>query len=767
MKTTLMKVLFAAFSLCLLCSFIPSFVSAQEVSDIVSSLTESQKRELDTIQAESIELQKGLNDKILNLSNKTNAISIAFQNLSMIFENGSLSPNARSILTKQINELFSELDTYYSPLAQTQKTITARINQLTSINNNFKIMDSSNIADLNDKAKNLLTTYQNLNKNLEQNLKPTKELLDNIASLSGNFEKLLPKLWLDYYVNATENLFSSLVWQNELKNLKDIYSTTIRTLRNDLPSTQESWALFLIRVITICIILGVPLYSSVKFTKKLPETVHNAWKTILKTCMPAILLGIAFYYGSLQKHTIYQIGMGISAILMCYGLIHLAFILQNLQKQTEPAKPAIRIFIPVLFASLALLTFTPLILTLSFIWAVILIYIIYYLIKTPKSSCKISNYILSGFLLVNIIGILITPNGLARLSILITLLYICLGVGIYLAFGIIRLAKIVQDYLQARSSNVFAYELAYAFLFPIVLLIAFFIPFTWIFAYPGGLYIVKNFSNFDFNFGSFSVNSLQIFTILIVFYVTKSIIKVLNNYIDNNLSKNKNSSVSTLTAPIKTTVNFGCWGLFLLYALYALGFSLTSITVVAGGLSVGIGLGLQSFVQNITSGFSLIFGQTIREGDIVDVAGISGVIQKISLRATQVRTFDNAVVFVPNSAFLSSTFTNWTHNGKMVRKSIPLGVAYGTDVNLVTDTVMDIVNNDPDVLKNPEPSILFMNFGASSLDFELRIWVADINNAAGIMAKVRYAINEAFKEKNIEIPFPQTDIHVYQSGKKE
>ena len=732
MKTTLMKVLFAAFSLCLLCSFIPSFVSAQEVSDIVSSLTESQKRELDTIQAESIELQKGLNDKILNLSNKTNAISIAFQNLSMIFENGSLSPNARSILTKQINELFSELDTYYSPLAQTQKTITARINQLTSINNNFKIMDSSNI-----------------NKNLEQNLKPTKELLDNIASLSGNFEKLLPKLWLDYYVNATENLFSSLVWQNELKNLKDIYSTTIRTLRNDLPSTQESWALFLIRVITICIILGVPLYSSVKFTKKLPETVHNAWKTILKTCMPAILLGIAFYYGSLQKHTIYQIGMGISAILMCYGLIHLAFILQNLQKQTEPAKPAIRIFIPVLFASLALLTFTPLILTLSFIWAVI------------------SNYILSGFLLVNIIGILITPNGLARLSILITLLYICLGVGIYLAFGIIRLAKIVQDYLQARSSNVFAYELAYAFLFPIVLLIAFFIPFTWIFAYPGGLYIVKNFSNFDFNFGSFSVNSLQIFTILIVFYVTKSIIKVLNNYIDNNLSKNKNSSVSTLTAPIKTTVNFGCWGLFLLYALYALGFSLTSITVVAGGLSVGIGLGLQSFVQNITSGFSLIFGQTIREGDIVDVAGISGVIQKISLRATQVRTFDNAVVFVPNSAFLSSTFTNWTHNGKMVRKSIPLGVAYGTDVNLVTDTVMDIVNNDPDVLKNPEPSILFMNFGASSLDFELRIWVADINNAAGIMAKVRYAINEAFKEKNIEIPFPQTDIHVYQSGKKE
>lgn len=764
MKTNFINIFFLTFFLCLFGTF--SSVSAEEVSDIVSSLTESQKRELDTIQSEYTELEKNLNDKILHLSNKTNEISLTFQNLSMIFENGSLSPNARSILTKQINELFAQLDLFYTPLAQTQKTISARINQLSSIINNFKIIDSPDIAELNTKAQNLLTAYQKLNKKLEQNLPPTKKLLESISALSSNFEKLLPKLWLDYYVNATDNLFSSLVWQNEIKNFKDIFSTTARTLRNDLPGTKIAWIIFLVRVLMICVILGVPLYSSLKLTRKFPEQVHTAWKTILQVCMPSIILGIAFYYSSLQRHTIYQIGMGISAILMCYGLIHLAFILQNLQKKTDLTKPAVRVFVPVLFASLALLTFTPLILTLSFIWTLILVCTIYYLIKTPKTSCKISNYILTGFLIVNIIGILITPNGLARLSILITLLYICLGVGIYLAFGIIRLAKIVQEYLQTRQQNAFAYELAYAFLFPILLLIGLIIPFTWILAYPGGMYIIKNFSNFDFNFGSFSVNSFQIFTILIVFYITKSIIKFLNNFIDNNLSSNKDSAMSTLTAPIKTTVNFGCWGLFILYALNVLGFSLTSITVVAGGLSVGVGLGLQSFVQNIFSGFSLIFGRNIREGDIVDVAGINGVIQKISLRATQVRTFDNAVVFVPNSAFLASTFVNWTHNGKMVRKSIMLGVAYGTDLNLVTDTVMTIVKNDPDVLKNPEPTILFMDFGASSLDFELRIWVADINNAAGIMAKIRYEINEAFKEKNIEIPFPQTDIHVYQTEKE-
>lgn len=173
MKTTLMKILFVSLGLCLLSVFSPSFTSAQEVSDIVSSLAESQKRELDTIQSECTELQKGLNDKILNLSNKTNEISLAFQNLSMIFENSSLSPNARSILTKQINELFAKLDVLYAPLAQTQKTITSRVSQLTSIMNNFKIMEASDIAELNEKAQNLLTTYQHLNKNLEQNLTPT------------------------------------------------------------------------------------------------------------------------------------------------------------------------------------------------------------------------------------------------------------------------------------------------------------------------------------------------------------------------------------------------------------------------------------------------------------------------------------------------------------------------------------------------------------------------------------------------------------------
>ena len=111
--------------------------------------------------------------------------------------------------------------------------------------------------------------------------------------------------------------------------------------------------------------------------------------------------------------------------------------------------------------------------------------------------------------------------------------------------------------------------------------------------------------------------------------------------------------------------------------LSALGFSLTSIAVVAGGLSVGIGFGLQNIINNFVSGLLVIFGQTLREGDVIDVGGVNGIVRRINIRSTQVETFDNAVIFVPNAEFLSGKLTNWTRNGRMVRQEVAVGVATG------------------------------------------------------------------------------------------
>ena len=182
--------------------------------------------------------------------------------------------------------------------------------------------------------------------------------------------------------------------------------------------------------------------------------------------------------------------------------------------------------------------------------------------------------------------------------------------------------------------------------------------------------------------------------------------------------------------------------------------------MIAGGLSVGIGIGLQNMVQNFTSGLSVIFGQTIREGDVVQVGTITGVVKKINIRSTMVETYDNAIIFIPNSSFLNSTFTNWTHNNRRVRKEIAVGVAYGSDVKHCLDMMLKIAREHPKVLFYPEPTSYFVNFGASSLDLILRFWVREYNDAMAITSDIRMKINEVFAAEGIEISFPQLDVHM-------
>ena len=192
-----------------------------------------------------------------------------------------------------------------------------------------------------------------------------------------------------------------------------------------------------------------------------------------------------------------------------------------------------------------------------------------------------------------------------------------------------------------------------------------------------------------------------------------------------------------------------------------LGVSLTSLAVVAGGLSVGIGFGLQNITNNFISGLLIIFGQTLREGDIIEVGNnLTGIVRKITIRTTLVETFDNATIFVPNAELLSGRLTNWTRNGRTVRKDIHIGVAYDSDIGLVMGLLKEIADNHSQVLRYPEPMVVFSDFAASSLNFILRFWVGDLSQAPDIITDLRVIIAKRFTEKNIDIAFPQLDIHI-------
>lgn len=197
-----------------------------------------------------------------------------------------------------------------------------------------------------------------------------------------------------------------------------------------------------------------------------------------------------------------------------------------------------------------------------------------------------------------------------------------------------------------------------------------------------------------------------------------------------------------------------------LLAISTLGLDLQKFTVLAGALGIGIGFGLQNIVNNFVSGLILLFERPIKAGDLVQLADQWGTVEKIGLRATVVETFDRAEVIVPNSDLVSGQVTNWTLGNRLNRLVIPVGIAYGSDVPLAMKILEEVGRGNPRVLRDPPPEVYFVAFGASSLDFELRVWLADVQERFLLRSELHQEIDRRFREAKVEIAFPQRDLHL-------
>jgi potassium efflux system protein len=216
---------------------------------------------------------------------------------------------------------------------------------------------------------------------------------------------------------------------------------------------------------------------------------------------------------------------------------------------------------------------------------------------------------------------------------------------------------------------------------------------------------------------------------------------------------------------VTTITGYVIWSIGILIAFNAFGFNATSLTVVIGALGIGLGFGLQAIFNNFISGIILLFERPIQVGDDIEINGLWARVQKINVRSTVVQTYDNASIIIPNSDFISAQVTNWSFKDKRLRRNVSVGVAYGSDVELVRDTLMEVAEKTSRILRLPRPEVVFLDFGDSALIFKLRFWTR-VEYFVTVETDVRFAINRLFKEKNIEIAFPQQDIHI-RSGLKD
>lgn len=260
------------------------------------------------------------------------------------------------------------------------------------------------------------------------------------------------------------------------------------------------------------------------------------------------------------------------------------------------------------------------------------------------------------------------------------------------------------------------------------------------------------------NVGSMQFSILGLMVAVLILLITKGLSRVWRHvFFENILSQS--GMEEGLKESVTTISIYVIWSIGILLALNAFGFNSTSLTVALGALGIGLGFGLQNIFNNFLSGIILLFERPIQVGDDIELGGVWATVKKINVRSTLVQTYDNASLIIPNSDLISNQVTNWSFKDKRLRRNIEVGVAYGSDIELVKKTLIEVAESIPRVLRYPLPDVIFRDFGDNALVFKLRIWTW-VDCFYAVETEVRFAINRLFNERNIVIAFPQQDIHI-------
>jgi small-conductance mechanosensitive channel len=269
---------------------------------------------------------------------------------------------------------------------------------------------------------------------------------------------------------------------------------------------------------------------------------------------------------------------------------------------------------------------------------------------------------------------------------------------------------------------------------------------------------LNDFLNYTFHLGKdLQITVKAILLLIFIFLVTSLILALIKRVFNRRVPEEGKRKFETVFSFFKYFILL----LVFFFSLDNIGVNVTAIFAASAALLIGIGLALQTLFQDIICGIFVLVDKSVHVDDIIEIDGKVIRVTDISLRTTRGVNRANKVLIIPNHTYLTSTLYNWTQNGNMTRENVEVGVAYGSDVELVKQLLLEAAKNTKDILDLPEPLVQFLGFGESSLDFRLVFTVANSFFAVDAKSEINFKIDRLFRENKVTIPFPQRDVHIY------
>ena len=275
---------------------------------------------------------------------------------------------------------------------------------------------------------------------------------------------------------------------------------------------------------------------------------------------------------------------------------------------------------------------------------------------------------------------------------------------------------------------------------------------------------IKKFLDLGYHFGegekSIHITIGLLLLLTVAFLLTSTILQAIRRFFTRKMEADDKLKFISIFKFIKYLV----YVIVILFTMSAAGINITILITASAALFVGLGLALQEIFQDILGGIFIIVDKSLRVGDIIEIDDKVGKVFEIKLRTTRAITRDDKVIIIPNHKFISDIVYNYTQNHKTTRELVRIGVAYGSDIELVTQILLDVVKSQRSILKSPKPFVIFEDFGDSALIFAVNFYITDSFTDPRVKSDVRYKIDAEFRKNNISIPFPQRDVHLFQQS---